>query len=95
MTKRKSNKKRKIEYIREKNHYRSGGEGGYSMKVSEELKEDEDYIKWLIQLWDEDLIKIGKKYKMNFERTKFDIGKDHEDFMRQTFSIVIRFKRTC
>jgi hypothetical protein len=83
-------KKRKLAYIREKNHYRSFGVGKNYFKISDELLDDVDYIKQVIGLSVKDL---EKKFKMKFQIIDFKTGLDGEDFIRQMTTVLYTFKK--
>ena len=83
-------KKRKLNYIREKNHYRLFGFGSNFIKVSQELLDDPEYVQHLIE---SSLIKVEKKYKMKFEIIEMDIGFNGLDFIRNLKTIRYKFKK--
>lgn len=75
-----TSKKRKLKYIREKNHYRKGGKAGSHFKITNELIEDVDFVENEIMNHSRRTINsLNKKFKMKFkvcEVSKGIIGDD-------------------
>ena len=59
----------KLKYIREKNHYRNGGDGKYFLKLFYKPKDEE-----LKEIIDNYITRINKKYKMNFKYFDLETG---------------------
>jgi len=93
--KRISNKKRKLNYIREKNYYRLGGIGVDYFKMSKEMFSDIDFTeKQIIRSIDDSLKRMSKKYKLTFGSNPLWIesGLDGNDFLRELTTIKFKFK---
>ena len=84
-----NSKRRKLKYIREKNHYRLGGLGVDYFIVSNEMLSDDTFIRsQIIRQGDV----ISKRYKMKFEvNVNYDIMvvSNHG---KNTSNIVFKFK---
>ena len=92
---RKSNRKRKLEYIREKNHYRLGGEGGSFFKISNELIKDTDFVANEVRHQSTNRISfLQKKFKMAFGVVGVDTGLDGNDFAMNLTTIKLTYKTT-
>ena len=90
-----SNKKRKLEYIREKNHYRKGGFGYDYFQMSKGMFEDIDFSeKQIIKSIENSLKKYGKKYKLTFGSNPLwvESGLSGNDFLRELITIKFKFK---
>tara|TARA_R110002167_G_scaffold175982_1_gene375262 strand:+ start:462 stop:728 length:267 start_codon:yes stop_codon:yes gene_type:complete len=83
-------KKRKLQYIREKNHYRSGGEGRNYIKISREMLEDSDFIPHLIVSC---LSKMEKTFKMKLALKQYALGWDGDDFVKDIQTLRYSFKK--
>ena len=86
-----TSKKRKLEYIREKNHYRKGGDHVGWFKVPSGLSSDKDFINSEIESVSKMQIDyLKKKFKINFKISSLDTGMIADDFVKGLFTI--RFK---
>lgn len=85
-----TSKKRKLEYIREKNYYRLGGTGSNYVKIAQELIDDVSFVHWLVN---EQIPGLERKYKMYFETISFEIGFVNDDFIKNLKTILFKFKR--
>ena len=91
--KKKSCRKRKLEYIREKNHYRLGRKGSGYLKVSVEMIDDVDFLESFIMNESSHLFyNLSRKFKMKFRVTSFDIAMSGEDFIRDIRTVKYYFK---
>lgn len=89
-----SSKKRKLEYIREKNHYRLGGSGVGYFKVSGQLIEDVDFVKLMLDTQTaETLNSFQKKFKMEFKAISYESGLIGDDFINNVTTFKIKFKK--
>ena len=92
--KRLSSKKRKLNYIREKNHYRLGYFGCSFLKVTKEIFEDSEFLKTFVESdFELNLKKISDKFKMNFEIYRVESGQENNDFMHDLFTIKYYYKK--
>ena len=83
-----TSKKRKLEYIREKNHYRKGGKAIGFIKVSIEMLEDVDFLEY--EMVSESSVFINKlqcKFKMRFRVCEISRGMIEDDFIRNLTTI--------
>ena len=92
--KRLSNKKRKLNYIREKNGYRKGFRGISFFKISNEVLGDAEFVKSYTERFIEDTFRsLSRKFKMPFEIISFDSGLDGDDFIQNVTTVRFTFKR--
>ena len=75
-----------IEYIREKNHYRFGGIGASSFKISYGNTEYDN-------LFDRYLSQVNNIFKMKFEILESREGLINDDFIKDLITIRFTFKR--
>ena len=89
-------KKRKLKYIREKNYYRSFGEGKIFITVSNELDRESVFKakEKLLNNAELELEKMEKKYKMPFGINAVIGGLNGDDLIRDCTSFGFLFKRT-
>lgn len=88
-----NSKKRKLKYIREKNHYRSGGESRCLFRVSSELLEDTDYFESLLSKEAERIsCNLEKRFKMPFHLACFDTGSVADDYMKDLITVRLTLK---
>lgn len=93
--KRKSCKKRKLEYIREKNFYRLGGKGKGRLKIAIEMIDDVDFLKSFLDNDSSYLFyNLSRKFKMNFRVTNFDVGLCGDDLIKDLRTVEYFFKKT-
>jgi hypothetical protein len=77
-----SSKRRKLEYIREKNYYRKGGKCSSFLKVSKEMTENTNFIKGLIRSEEFEIAKkLKNRFKMKFALTNIETGLNGDDFI--------------
>ncbi len=90
--KRESRKKRKLQYIREKNAYRNGVPCNLFFKMSSDIMEDKLYCESLINNQiNAATLKLKKKFKMNFDHIKSEIGLCDDDFIRDIITVKLQF----
>ena len=90
-----SSRKRKLAYIREKNHYRLGGEGGSFFKISNELIKDTDFVANEVRHQSTNRISfLQKKFKMAFGIVGVEQGLDSNDFIMNLTTIKITYNKT-
>ena len=80
-----NSKRRKLKYIREKNHYRLGGFGIDYFQMSNELNSDIlFYQSHVIKMITQSLNKLNKKYKLTFgsHPSWVESGLSGNDFLR-------------
>ena len=82
----KTSRQKKLEYIREKNHYRFGGIGASSFKISYRNTEYDN-------LFDRYLSQINNIFKMKFEILESREGLINDDFIKDLITIRFTFKR--
>ena len=93
--KRLSNKKRKLQYIREKNHYRLGGEGVVRLHFVDEIMDDHDFVQQEIKIETKiKLDRLSKKYKMKFSIDRIKIGRNNDDFINGITTVLYSFKNS-
>ena len=81
-----TSKQRKLEYIREKNHYRLGGIGYSYFKISDRNIEYE-------YLFDRYCHQLNKDFKMKFVILEADEGLFNDDFINDLITVKFTFKR--
>ena len=92
--KRLSNKKRKLNYIREKNHYRLGGFGASYFKMTKEMFEDSNFSDRFIKTEIENnLLKLKSIFKLDFKIDRFETGLDGNDFIHDLITIKYYYKK--
>ena len=88
-----NSKKRKLKYIREKNHYRLGGERTCVLKVTNELSEHPEYFELWVTKTSEDVVRdLEKKFKMPFKLARLETGLMEDDFLKNLSTLVLYFK---
>ena len=82
-------KKRKLEYIRQKNNYRKGGKAQSIIKVPSEMNENIDLINDISKPTIE---RLNKKFNLNFEMITFESGLINSDFANDLKTVKTTFK---
>lgn len=89
--KKESNKKRKLKYIREKNHYRKGGSGSMFIKISS------DFLCKSSNIIESEISKKihlhSKKFKIKFDVFEYNVGLVDEDFIQDLHTINFLFRK--
>ena len=91
-----SRKKRKLEYIREKNYYRLGGKCKSIFKISSQMMGDNDFIQSTIKRQTkETATNLDRKFKMKFALTNIETGINGDDFINDltTFKFTLKVVR--
>ena len=73
-----NNKKRKLQYIRDKNHLRLGGNMYSILSVSNEICEDEEYV---FNTLESEVKHYSNKYKLNLCIDSLVKGMSNDDFL--------------
>ena len=92
-----NNKKRKLEYIREKNHYRLGGFGCDYLKVSKEIRDYKEYFEnFLIKEYFENFLikeiylnikKVESIFKIPLKIFKIETGFEGNDLSNEVITV--------
>jgi len=83
-----SSKKRKLLYIREKNHLRLGGEIREVLKISNSKHGDNYTIDYI----DSEIERNHRKYKMLFN-VNIQIGQENDDFLHNLTTVLLTYKK--
>lgn len=90
----KTAKKRKLEYIREKNHYRRGGKIGSFFKISNEMLDDRVFIERLtMERTEETKERLERKFKIKFKLVSMVSGNEGQDFTNDLTTIKLTFQK--
>lgn len=83
-------RKRRLKYIREKNHYRTGGKGAVDVKVSKQMTKDELFLK---DECNQIIKELQDKYKMKFKIVDYEIALWEEDILNDLITVRLIYKR--
>ena len=84
-----TNKTKKLNYIREKNGYRSGRTALYFFKVTDQVYNDDDdsFDCMLMTESTRAVIELDRKYKLSFRVCTIESGLDGNDFVNRLQTI--------
>lgn len=83
-----NNKKRKLRYIRDKNHINKGGLISFTVKISTETLENTTVVKEIIN---SQVLNLSKKFKTPLKINETRVGWIHDDYKknRQTCRVTL------